>query len=421
MGTMGTSLRRGLPRIAGGEPWPPAGATSGSASAPIPVATAASASAGDRALRRGLPRVAGGEPWPPAGSVPAPLGEARPDATLARSVGGETPAAVTRADVAPEPLAASVEAEEPRRWGRWTRRQWIGVGVVSVVVATLVAAVLVLAVRALLSSEWGVSLLASYPGEYELPESAPVGLPAWIAWQHFFNAFFMVLIIRTGLQIRSETRPAAYWTSRRRPESKMSLTIWFHQSLDVLWLVNGALFVVLLAVTGHWMRIVPTSWEVFPNALSAALQYVSLDWPTENGWVNYNSLQQLAYFTTVFIAAPLAALTGVRLSSVWPSKAATLSRLYPTALARAIHFPVMLYFVLFIAVHVGLALATGALRNLNHIYAAQGSTDPTAYADNWVGFVLFVISLLVIAAAWVAARPTTLAPVARLFGTVTSR
>ena len=63
---------------------------------------------------------------------------------------------------------------------------------------------------------------------------------------------------------------------------------------------------MVLFVTGQWMRIVPTSWDVFPNAVSAALQYVSLDWPTENGWVNYNALQLLAYFTTVFIAAPLA-------------------------------------------------------------------------------------------------------------------
>ena len=57
----------------------------------------------------------------------------------------------------------------------------------------------------------------------------------------------------------------------------------------------GLIDCVLLFVTGQWMRVIPTSWEVFPNALSAALQYVSLDWPTENGWVNYNGLQQLAY------------------------------------------------------------------------------------------------------------------------------
>uniref|UniRef100_UPI00262D7C3D cytochrome b/b6 domain-containing protein n=1 Tax=Microbacterium sp. TaxID=51671 RepID=UPI00262D7C3D len=211
-----------------------------------------------------------------------------------------------------------------------------------------------------------------------------------------------------------ERRPSVFWAPRNKPKGKVSLTIWFHQSLDLLWIVNGFIVVVLLFVTGQWMRLVPTSWEVFPNALSAALQYVSLDWPTENGWVNYNSLQQLAYFTTVFIAAPLAIITGVRMSGIWPKNAKALNKAYPVEWARKVHFPVMLYFVVFIVIHVILVLATGALRNLNHMYAA---TD----ADNWVGFWLFVLSLVVIAAAWVAARPLVLAPIARLFGTVSSR
>ena len=281
-------------------------------------------------------------------------------------------------------------------------------------VGALAAGMAVLAVRWLLSLDGMQDFLTTYPGEYHLPEGAPVGFPAWLGWQHFFNVFLMVLIIRSGLTIRTEKRPSVFWAPRNKPKGKVSLTIWFHQALDILWIVNGLIFVVLLFVTGQWMRIVPTSWEVFPNALSAALQYVSLDWPTENGWVNYNSLQQLAYFTTVFIAAPLAIITGVRMSGIWPKNAKALNRAYPVEWARTVHFPVMLYFVAFIIVHVILVFATGALRNLNHMYAA---TD----AENWVGFWLFVLSMIVIAAAWVAARPLVLAPIARLFGTVSSR
>lgn len=284
-----------------------------------------------------------------------------------------------------------------------------------------VAAGVVLGVRWFLGLDFMRDFMARYPGEYHLPETAPVGFPAWVAWQHFFNAFLIVLIIQSGWRIRREERPTAYWASRRRPREKVSLSVWLHQSLDVLWLVNGVAFVVLLAVTGHWMRIVPTSWEVFPNALSAGLQYLSLDWPTDNGWVNYNGLQQLAYFTTVFVAAPLAAVTGWRMSGLWPSRAETLSRVYPVTWARKVHFPVMLYFVAFIVVHVTLVFATGALRNLNHMYAAQGSADPTAYAANWTGFWIFVASLAVIVGAAVAARPAVVAPVASLFGKVSSR
>ena len=109
------------------------------------------------------------------------------------------------------------------------------------------------------------------------------------------------------------------------------------------------------------------------------------------------------------------------MSGIWPKNAVALNRAYPVEWARAIHFPVMLYFVAFIFVHVVLVFATGALRNLNHMYAAQGSVDPDAYLMNWAGFWIFAVSMLVIIAAWVAARPLVLAPIARLFGQVSGR
>jgi hypothetical protein len=99
------------------------------------------------------------------------------------------------------------------------------------------------------------------------------------------------------------------------------------------------------------------------------------------------------------------------MSGLWPRNATTLNRIYPVEWARAVHFPVMLYFVGFIVVHVALVFTTGALRNLNAMFAAQE-------ADTWLGFWIFVASIVVIAAAWVAARPTVLAPIAGLFGKV---
>ncbi|WP_233437796.1 cytochrome b/b6 domain-containing protein [Agromyces laixinhei] len=326
-----------------------------------------------------------------------------------------TPMAQPRRSTAVAAASAHPAAEPwPKLYGPFSRAQWAGSLVIGGFGLLLAATGLVVGVNWLLALPPMQEFLVTYPGEYHLPESAPVGIPAWIGWQHFFNVFLIVLIIRSGLQVRTQKRPTAFWSPRWNPQRKISLPLWFHQSLDILWLVNGLVFVVLLFVTGQWMRLVPTSWEVFPNALSALLQYISLDWPTENGWVNYNSLQQIAYFVTVFIAAPLAVITGVRMSGLWPKNAKVLNRIYPVEWARAVHFPVMLYFVLFIIVHVGLVFATGALRNLNHMYASQDVV-------NWTGFWIFAGSLVVIAAAWVAARPLVLAPIARLFGKVSGR
>src|SRR5699024_6982186 len=65
--------------------------------------------------------------------------------------------------------------------------------------------------------------------------------------------------------------------------------------------------------------------------------------------------------------------------------------------------------------------STGMLRNLNTMFAAQGDVDPSVYANNWTGFFIFLAAMVVIAAAWIAARPIVLAPLARLFGKVTAR
>ena len=175
-------------------------------------------------------------------------------------------------------------------------------------------------------------------------------------------------------------------------------------------MLNGIVYIVLLFATGQWLRIVPTDWAAVPNALSAALQYASLDWPTENSWVVYNSLQQLAYFTVVFIASPIAILTGLRLSSVWPLEG-LLVRAFPEKLARSLHYPVMLFFLAFTFVHVVLVLTTGALRKLNQMYAARDT-------DDWIGFAVFAASVVVMAVAWVLATPPLLKRIAATSGRV---
>ena len=467
-------LRRGLPRVPGGEPWPPAGEASVSvadlsgapaagatpppatpaaqavpaaappATAPAAAtapATPAAPTVGTTSLRRGLPRVPAGEPWPPAGLAPAvaaaPAVQADPEpiapapapvASVVETVAEAEPsvaASAPAATAAPAPAAQPVAAEKPeqpkpvkpkaeaRLYGSRTLGQWIKRVVLLALGAVAAAAILVLAARGVTTLPGVPEFLERYPGEYHLPETAEPGFPWWAQWTHFLNIFLMALIIRSGYQVRTQQKPPAFWTPKRGGK-KISINLWLHQSLDILWLVNGLIFVVLLFASGHWMRIVPTSWEVFPNALSALLQYMTLDWPVENGWVNYNSLQQLMYFLVVFIAAPLAAITGVRMSEFWPKNAKTLSKIYPVEAARAIHFPTMLFFVLFILIHVFLVFSTGALRNLNHMF---GGTDVV----NWVGFWLFAAAIGATVAGWYAARPILLAPIAKVFGQVSSR
>jgi thiosulfate reductase cytochrome b subunit len=294
----------------------------------------------------------------------------------------------------------------------WFKLIWI------VPIVLVGGAGIVLAANVFRASEAGSSFLKAYPGHSALPSWAPVGFPAWLEWQHFLSAFFILLIVRTGLQIRTIRRPPAYWTRKntgviktKNPPVRISLSVWFHLTVDILWILNGALFFVLIFATGQWVRLIPVHWDVFPNAISAGIQYASLNWPTEDGWSNYNALQLITYFITVFIAAPLAILTGVRMVPGLAACFQKIDKIYPVAVARRIHFPVMIYFVAFTVVHVTLVLATGALRNLNHMYAGRDD-------QNWIGFGIFAGSVVLMVAAWVAIRPTILASMASLTGNV---
>lgn len=279
---------------------------------------------------------------------------------------------------------------------------------------------LVLLVAAVLVAQWMRTLpdiqsfIADYPGETAIPEGTPVGFPWWLSWQHALNAFFLLLIVRTGWQIGSGKRPPAFWTRRndglirtKNPPKRLSIHVWFHLVLDALWVVNGLLYWVLLFATDQWLRLVPLSWDVVPHAISVGIQYLSLDWPTHNGWIHYNALQLLMYGFTVFIAAPLALFTGLRLSSIWPPRLGWV----PEKPVRTLHVFVMLYFVAFTVVHVGLVFATGALRNLNHMYAGRDD-------ESWIGLVVFAVSLVVMIVGWVVARPAILTRLAALGGTV---
>jgi DMSO/TMAO reductase YedYZ molybdopterin-dependent catalytic subunit/thiosulfate reductase cytochrome b subunit len=274
------------------------------------------------------------------------------------------------------------------------------------------------------------------PGTVEPSDpAATTGLPAWARWQHFLNIFLLIFIIRSGLQILAD-HPRLYWTRHSTPgrdwfrfqkpvpadprwtarqdsvslpgqvglpglRHSIGLARWWHLSVDALWLLNGLIFVVLLFATDRWARLVPTSWDVFPNALSVLIQYLSLDWPAENGWVAYNGLQQIAYFITVFVAAPLALITGLGMSPALSTRFRRVSSILSIQAARSLHFLVLVWFLTFITIHVALVFTTGLLENLGHVYA--GRTD-----GGWLGFWLFAASMVIVVVGWVAATPLTI-------------
>jgi len=314
--------------------------------------------------------------------------------------------------------------------GRWFNLLWLlPIGFVALLMLVAIA-------QGLRSTAPVQRFIEQYPGTV-VPAGAErdSGLPGWVGVLHFLNLFLLIFIVRSGLQILSD-HPRLYWTRHSTPgrdwfrvqnpvpsdplwtakqdsisvpgqvglpgiRHSIGLARWWHLGVDVVWLCNGLVFYVLLFVTGQWQRVVPTSWDVMPNAASVAVQYLSLDWPTESGWVAYNSLQLIAYCVTVFVAAPLAVLTGLGMSPALSTRFTRVSRVLSIQTARLLHFLVLVWFLVFIVVHVGLVFTTGLLRNLSHVYAGRDD-------HSWVGFIVFAASMVVVVVGWVAATPLTL-------------
>ncbi len=313
---------------------------------------------------------------------------------------------------------------------RWFNLLWLlPIGFFGLVVAVVIA-------KGLRNMPSVQRFMIRYPGTVETAsDEANPGFPIWVDSQHFFNLFLMVFIIRSGLQILSD-HPRLYWTRHSTPgkdwfriqklvpndplwtakqdsislprhlglpgiRHSVGLARWWHLGTNCLWLLNGLVFYVLLFTTSQWRRVIPTSWVVFPNALSVMIQYLSLHWPTEHGWVVYNGLQLLAYFITIFIAPPLAFVTGLGMSPALSTRFKRISKPLSIQTARPLHFLVLIWFLLFIVMHVTLVFATGMLNNLNHVFAARND-------DSWIGFSIFAASMVVVAAGWIAAAPFTL-------------
>lgn len=288
--------------------------------------------------------------------------------------------------------------------------------------------------------QWGTVGLPTLPTSPTMtPETAaePHGFPAWLRITHYVNFLFLILLVRSGLQILMD-HPRLYWKVHCTPgtewlrltpvevpkdrvwtskDDSRHLSPWiglpgyrhtvgmarhWHFLSVLFWVGNGLVFVVLLFSTGHWKRLAPTSWQIVPDAWAVFVHYATFHLPEEpNGFYHYNALQQLAYFGVVFLLAPLAMLTGLSMSPAFTARFTWYPRLPGNRqVGRSIHFLIMCAFVVFIIGHVTMVVLTGFVRNMNHIVVGTDNTNPIGLYVGLAG--VGVVVLLNVFANWMA-------------------
>jgi len=236
-----------------------------------------------------------------------------------------------------------------------------------------------------------------------------LGFPLAIRLTHAFNIVFLTLLVRSGIEIlgghpmlyfNDDCRPGSEWirfTSKRMfrnrrwtaEDEKQPYTPWvalpgrdnlglgrfWHFVAVIGWLGTGVIYLLALATSEQWQRLVPTSWAVLPQAWEAAMAYLRLDIPRSGN--PYNALQQLTYFALVFVLTPLQISTGLAMSPALAGRFPWFPRLFGgRQAARSLHFLGLLAFVAFTVHHVALVIAHGVRDGLAAI--VLGVEAPTA-------------------------------------------
>jgi sulfoxide reductase catalytic subunit YedY len=287
----------------------------------------------------------------------------------------------------------------------------------------------------------GVTVLRATPGWQAFAVASPCVLslanvptdyPLWLRSLHYFNILILTLLFRSGIQILADhprlylsnhSTPGKEWLRFRGPVPRdrvwtakddsvslpqalglpgdrhvIGLARKWHFLDVLLWLAIGVAFVILLFATGQWRRLVPTTTAVVPGAVTCAVTLASLHLPPGAGEVNINALQQLAYFSVIFIAPPLSVLTGLAMSPALVNHYGRYQKLFGNRqIARSIHFLLWFYYLVFTIVHTALVVITNFRGNQNRI--VLGIDNSTSWDGVIVGTagVLVVIALNVVA------------------------
>lgn len=257
--------------------------------------------------------------------------------------------------------------------------------------------------------------------------------PFWLRTTHLLNFILMGIVLRSGWEIlaslprlwwRNDCKPGTEWlrfTRRKLPKEEgvytslmdersaspvltlpgkknIGLGRHWHGLGVTLWLINGIVYVVLLFATGLWRRLIPTSWDVFPQAWDSLVIYLGFGVPSIEHFQPYDPLQMLTYSAVVFILAPIMILTGIAMAPAVRSRFPWYVKLWGGHQgARSLHFIGMVLFSLFIVMHVGLVLLVHPEYNLPHM--VFGVTDTSRYAQ---AFTIVIATIVVVIAFWIA-------------------
>jgi thiosulfate reductase cytochrome b subunit len=131
--------------------------------------------------------------------------------------------------------------------------------------------------------------------------------------------------------------------------------------------IIGVIYLVAGIVTGHFRQhIVPHLADLSPALIWQELRdHARLRIKSAKGGPLYGVLQKCSYFAVVFLALPMAVVTGLAMSPAINAAYPFLSRMFGGfQSARTVHFATFIVLILFLLVHVLMIVKSGFKRQI---------------------------------------------------------
>ncbi len=256
----------------------------------------------------------------------------------------------------------------------------------------------------------------------------------WVRISHWVNAGALLIMLMSGLQIFN-AHPALYWgatshfdspllsmTAIRTPDGQIkgvtqigdthfdttglfgaseifgqigprgfpswaTLPSWkslavgrqWHFFFAWIFVLNGLAFAAYAFISRHFHRDLLPKRRDIRNLGKDILDHLRLRFPKGEEALHYNVLQKLAYFSVIYVVAPLIVLTGLTMSPTMDAAIPQLLFIFGgRQTARTIHFLCAFAFVGFFVIHIVMVILSGPLNNLRAIITGRYAIDPEA-------------------------------------------
>ncbi len=256
----------------------------------------------------------------------------------------------------------------------------------------------------------------------------PSFFPWWVVVTHFLNLFFLLLLVRSGLQILSAF-PKFYWhedctpgrewlrlskkmygaDSRKSWSSLDEEVAWspviampgrknlglgrhWHFLTVQFWILTGVVYLSLVFATGYWHYLVPQHWSIVPDSIRAVGTYLQFHIPDKIPGQPFEPAQKLAYFLVIFVLSPFQIITGAAMSPSVIGRFPRFGKLLGGRQgARSLHFLGLCAFTAFVVVHVFMAVVNGFPTEMGKIVLAGGEDTTLAVVVGLAGLFLVVV------------------------------